>query len=247
MTGKELIAVTRNDILDDVQIPYLWSDAEILRNLNYGEVQACRRAHLIIDSSTANDSGTAATAGTAGQKPLCQVSIIANTATYNLSPKILQVRRCQLSSMTYPLDGPKTYAELDDFSDGWTGTGGLIGTTGTGGVPQYFINEPGNTITFVKRPTDAATAYLVVSRIPLLSFTINTSPEIMEQYHYGLCNWAAKLCYSKNDSETFNLAMAKEYEARFIQEFGQLPDAYSERMRRTVLQQGSIRPRVFGS
>jgi hypothetical protein len=247
MLGKEMIVNLRESILDDVAVPYLWSDTELLRNLNYAEVQACRRAHLIIDGTTANDNGTAGTAGTLGQKPLCTLTIVGNQATYLLSPKILQIKRCQLRSMTYPLSGPKTYPEMDELWTGWIGTNGTVGTAGSGGLPMYFLNEPGNTITFIPGPSTADTASLVVSRIPLTPFTLQTSPEIDEKYHEGLMDWAAHLAYMKNDSDTLNLNLAKVYEDRFVRSFGQLPDAYSDRMRKTLSQQQRMRPRNFGS
>lgn len=247
MLGRELVTVLRESILDDVRLPYNWSDLELLRNCVYAEVQACRRAHLIIDASTVNDSGTAATASTAGQQPLCTLSIIANTATYTLSPKVLQIKRCQLYSMATPLIGPVSYQELDDQLSGWVGTAGSIGTAGSGGYPTYFLNEPGNTITLVPAPSVVDTAALIVSRLPLIPFTANTSPEIAEGYHPGLLNWAAHLAYLKPDSDTLNLNLAAIYEQKFTQQFGSLPDAYSERMRRVLCQSQRMRPRVFGS
>ena len=247
MTGQELITAMRESILDDALPPYLWSDTELLRGLNYAEVQACRRAQLIIDSTTANDSGTAATAGTMGQKPLCTLTLVANQATYNLSPKVLQVKRCQLKSMTYPLIGPVEYPMLDELISGWWGTSGTVATAGSGGYPICFLNEPVNTITFVRGPSISDTAQLVVSRIPLISFTIRTSPEIEEKYHEGLMDWAAHLAFMKPDSDTQNLNMAKYYESRFTARFGPLPDAYSEKMRRTLSQKQRMRPREFGS
>jgi hypothetical protein len=247
MTGQELIANLRESILDDTAPPYLWSDTELLRGLNYAEVQACRRAHLIIDGTTANDNGTAATAGTMGQKPLCALTIIADQAFYNLSPKILQIKRCQLKSMTYPLIGPVAYPELDEKMSGWIGTSGTFGTAGSGGVPTYFLNEPGNTITFVLAPAYIDTASLVVSRIPLTPFTLRTSPEIDEKYHEGLMDWAAHLAFMKPDAETINLNLAKVYEDRFTRQFGILPDAYSDRMRKVLSQRQRMRPREFGS
>jgi hypothetical protein len=371
MTGQELVAALRESRLDDTAPPYLWSDTELLRFLNYAEVQACRRAHLIIDWTTANDSGTAATAGTAGQKPLCSISLVAGQATYNLSPKILQVRRCQLKAMTYPLTGPISFAELDERMADWWGTAGTVcstdngvsatgtiisngtlgtanavitvgtngytlaaalanendvlrGTSGadsldhlksainnggtsslhkcsaknplvtaafavqgtagtmtltarlkgiagndiallstdvnltmsgsymTGGVnntgyPTYFINEPTNTITFVLAPSAIDTAQLVVSRIPLLPFTLQTSPEIEEKYHEGLMDWAAHLAFRKPDSDTLNLNLSKLYEDQFTAQFGSLPDAYTEKMRKTISMADRMRPREFGS
>jgi len=247
MVGKDLIAVLRETHLDDQKLPYLWQDPELLRNINYAEVQACRRAHLIIDSSTANDSGTAGTASTMGQRPLCTLSITAGTAIYNLSSKILQVKRCQLASMTYPLNGPLTYPALDDYASGWMGTAGSIGTAGSGGYPWGFLNEPGNTITFVPAPSASDTAYLVVSRLPLVPITYQTPPEIDEQYHIDILDWAAHLAFMKPDSDTQELNLAKVYEDKFTSKFGPLPDAYSERMRKTLLQRQRMRPREFGS
>lgn len=249
MTGQELVAVLRESYLDDNKLPYGWSTVELLRNLNYAEVQACRRAHLIIDGTTANDSGTAATAGTLGQKPLCTLSIVADTATYNLSPRILQVRRCQLASMTYPLRGPVSTDELDDIYgfSGWRGTGNIVGTAGSGGFPFCFLNEPGNTITFVRAPSESTTAHLVVSRIPLINFTLLTSPEIDSQHHEGLCDWAAHLAFMKPDSETQNLNLAKYYEDAFTEKFGALPNAYVERLYKVLSQNQRMRARPFGS
>jgi hypothetical protein len=247
MTGRELIAHMRESVLDDVAVPYLWLDSELLRSLNFAEVQACRRANLIIDGTTGNDSGTAGTAGTLGQRPLCSLSIVANQATYLLSPKILQIKRCQLKSMTYPVTGPVSYPQLDEQMSGWIGTSGTVGTAGSGGYPTYFINEPGNTITFVRAPSSSDTAALVVSRLPLIPFTLNTSPEIDEKWHEGLINWAAHLAFSKPDSDTLNLNLAAEYEKKFTREFGPAVDAYSERMRKVLSQKTRMRPRVFGS
>jgi hypothetical protein len=247
MTGKELVGHLRESILDDSAPPYLWSDTELLRYLNYAEVQACRRAHLIIDGSTANDNGTAGTAGTAGQRPLCTLAIVPDTAVYSLSPKILQIRRCQLRSMTYPLDGPKTYEEVDEFMSGWIGTSGTVGTAGSGGHPMCYLNEPGNTITFIRAPSAADTASLVVSRIPLTPFTLQTSPEIEEKYHEGLMDWAAHLAYMKSDSEGIDLNLSKVYEDKFTRQFGSLDDAFSDRMKKTLSQKQRMRPRQFGS
>lgn len=247
MTGQELITHLREIYLDDLAIPYLWTDTELLRDLNYAEVQACRRAHIIIDRTTANDNGTAATAGTLGRKPLCSVTIAANQATYAISPKILQVKRCQLASMTFPLTGPVTHEELDERFSGWFGTSGTIGTAGSGGNPTYFMNEPSNSLTLVLAPSTADTARLIVSRIPLTPFTLSTSPEIEEKYHMDLCEWAAHLAFLKPGEKTYDPNLAKIHEDRFTRIFGPLPDAKGERLRKMLSMSQRMRPRTFGS
>jgi hypothetical protein len=124
--------------------------------------------------------------------------------------------------MTYPLSGPVSYAELDEFMSGWWGTSGTVGTAGSGGYPTYFLNEPPNTLTFVLAPSVVDTAHLVVSRLPLVSFTLQTSPEIETEYHEGLLDWAAHLAFMKPDTETLNLNLAKLYEDAFTERFGQI-------------------------
>jgi hypothetical protein len=247
MLGRELVDELRESYLDDINLPYLWQPNELIRNLNRAEVQATRRAHLLIDSTTANDSGTAGTASTMGQMPLCKLTIVADQAVYRVSPKILQVRRLQLQSMTYPLTGPVSFAELDEVQSGWFGTSGTIGTAGSGGYPTYFLNEPNNMVTIVLAPSASDTAFLTVSRLPLISFTLQTSPEIDEQHHDGLLDWAAHLCFAKPDSETRNDNLAKYYSDKFTERFGPLSNAYGEKMKKTLSQMQRMRPREFGS
>lgn len=246
MIGQELITHLRESVLDDNVVPYLWSTTELLRFCNYAEVQACRRAHLIVDNAMANDYGTFATAGTVGVSPLCQLALLPNQAEYTLSRLILQVKRLQLRSMAVPLAGPYTYIEVDELMSGWMGTAGSVGTAGSGGNPSCYINEPGNKIIFVLAPSVADIADLVISRLPLTSFTLQTSPEVNIQYHEDLVDWAAHLAYMKPDAETFNPEMAKYYKDKFTSTFGPLPDAFSERNRKTLSMQGRMRPRTFG-
>ena len=247
MIGKEIIWHVRESMLDDVRLPYLWGDTELLRFANYAEVQACRRAQLIIDASTSNDSGTAGTASTMGQQALCRLPIVAGQALYTLSNKVLQVRRLQLLSMNAPLRGPSTYPQVDEFMPDWLGTAGTVPSAGANGYPDFWINEPGNTITFIRAPSMNDVASLVISRLPLINFTLETSPEIDGKYHIDICDWIAHLAFMKPDSETVNLVLAKQYEDSFTQKFGPLPDAYSDRMRKTLSQQVRMRTRRFGS
>jgi hypothetical protein len=255
MIGRDLITTLR-DRVDDGEKPYKWFDNELLRNLNYAEEEACRRAHLIIDDTIEEDYGTAGTFGAFGTAgtfanmntyPLCQVVISANVAVYTISRKVLQIRRCQLGSMTYPLIGPVTYNDLDNIFPEWKGTAGEISAAGSGGKPAYFLNEPNNVLTLVLAPSVADIAYLVVSRLPLMQFTFATSPEVEEQYHMGLIDWAAHLCFLKPNESTYNPTLATYYSDMFTRKFGPPVDAYVERMRKTINMQGRMRARPFGS
>ena len=68
MTLSELIAQLRIE-LDDTEEDYLWSDAELTRYLNEAEIEACRRARLIIDSTNVEVTVIDVTAG----NPVCDV------------------------------------------------------------------------------------------------------------------------------------------------------------------------------
>lgn len=52
MTVDELVAFVRKNLLDDTVEPYLWSDDTLTQLALEAEKEACRRAHLLVDSST---------------------------------------------------------------------------------------------------------------------------------------------------------------------------------------------------
>ena len=52
MTGAELLAYTRTDVLRDAATPYLWSDALIYRRLSEAQEIHARRAYSIVDETT---------------------------------------------------------------------------------------------------------------------------------------------------------------------------------------------------
>ena len=79
------------------------------------------------------------------------------------------------------------------------------------------------------------------------SFTLLTEPGIEEEYHEGLMDWATHLAYLKIGEKTFNPELARLYEAKFIQQFGPLPTAYGDRIRKTVILKQRMRSRIFGS
>jgi len=153
--------------------------------------------------------------------------------------------------MSEPLT-PVTRDELDSLYYDWGAASGTAGTSGTAGgdgpvYPECFLSELGNELTLVKAPTINDIASLIVVRLPLLQFTLSTSPEIAERHHDGLLDWAAHLAYMKNDSDTLNLNLAAVYEKKFTERFGPMPDAYTEKMRRELPRRQRMRPREFGS
>ena len=58
-------------------------------------------------------------------------------------------------------------------------------------------------------------------------------PQIRPVYHVQMADWAISLCYLLPDSELFDEQAAKRYETRFVQSFGERPNALTHRNRRS--------------
>lgn len=134
MTATEIIKVIREGILYDNATPYLWSDDLLEIYLNQAEREACRRANLIIDDSTASDSE-------AVPLPLCTVNVVAGTSVYTLSKKIIRIKNCTPSWNSIDIE-QKTEGWLDEFHPDWR-----IAT----GTPVYFLQDKSK-ITLVPKP-----------------------------------------------------------------------------------------------
>lgn len=80
MTLEELVAAARLK-LDDAVLPYLWTTDELVNYANEAEREACRRANLIVDRTTA---------------AYCRIAVVAGKYLYTLPNKILQVRSTYL-------------------------------------------------------------------------------------------------------------------------------------------------------
>lgn len=228
MTTPELIIALR-ELLDDEQQPYLWKDSALVRYLNDAERQACRRAYLIIDRQTS---------------AICNVTLSASVASYTLHSKVLQLRRVVVGSGPSPLL-VYTKEELDALQD----IGGTDWASITPGIPELVIHEANDELIFYPPPQSADVAYLEVARLPLIDLTNDnsSSPEVPLMYQEDLILWGAHRAYMKNDSDTLNLGLAKEYETKYTDRFGPLPSASNERKRKSWAMKMKARPREFGT
>lgn len=226
MTTPELIIALR-ELLDDEKLPYLWQDSALVRYLNDAERQAARRAYLLIDRNTAS---------------ICMLSLLASTASYTLHSKVLTIRRATVDSSEIPLI-VYTKEEVDFLVN--------VGNTWESvnvGIPEIVIHEANDELIFYPPPQSADTARFEVARLPLvdLANVDTSSPEIPVMYHEDLILWGAHRAYMKNDSDSINMGLSKEYEDKFEKRFGPLPTARSERIRRSQSARQKARPREFG-
>lgn len=199
----ELITSARNQADDADSIDALWADSEWTEYANDAENEACIRANLLIDSTSA----------------LTSIAVSSGIATYGLDAKILIVKRVKLANGTEPL--VKTSRRvLDATYPDWENDSGTV---------RSWLPDDSNKITLYRKPNAATTLNLMVSRLPLnpmlLADKLTQSPEIDAQYHQGLVDWMLHRAYSKQDSQTLDTGKAKEHLKRFTARFGERPPA----------------------
>lgn len=213
MTLEDIIAEFRRT-MTDAALPYLWSDVEIISYLNSAIDEACERALLIEDRTTA---------------ACCQITLIAAQADYALHTKVIKVKRLTYAGRALT----ETSVEALDNED-------PLWETRTGEPRQYVLT--GKTgLRLVPTPTTATVAvidkiYLTVYRTPLVAFDSDSDtddiPELPALYHLRLMPWIYRCALLKTDTETMNAPKALEHEAVFERSFGLRPDANVQRKRR---------------
>lgn len=206
MNVGELLTRARNRLNDAVKgtgSDSFWSDYELIDDYANAArdrmFQACKR--LIVDSSTALD---------ASGLPLCRIPIVAGTATYQLSTKIIGINRFKLISQTSPIQ-PITVDVMDAYGYDWQ-------DGSTGAPTNYIVDLNTDAITLYPTPSANDTAYLTVCRYPLARLTAQTksqSLEFREEYHEDLIPGILFRAYSKQDSEIYNPRKAQEQLALF--------------------------------
>jgi hypothetical protein len=83
MNVTEIISLERETILDDVKAPYLWSNAELVFDLNEALNELTREVWLITDQSTAS---------------VTQIKLLSNVGLYSLDERVVNVKSARLAS-----------------------------------------------------------------------------------------------------------------------------------------------------
>jgi hypothetical protein len=201
----ETLKTTVRRRLDDLQAPYLWSNEDLAEYANDAEREACRRARLIVDSTTAE---------------IVSISLGVGASTYDLDQRILFIKRVKVSDISTPLRRV-SFRDLDRSAPGWEDE------TGT---PQAYVPDMDeDKLRVYPIPTAAATATLTVNRLPLEDMANDTdTPEIKPRYHDSLVYWMEYRAYSKQDAETRDDQKAAKALSMFEQEFGKKSSAIDE-------------------
>lgn len=209
-------AATRADDLADGK---LWSRSEWIEYANDAQDEACRRARLLVDSTT---------------PAVCSITLVDGTPTYELHDSIIFVRRVRLLESA---DGTALSilkrahsADLDrSVGPGWQEEVGQ---------PRMWVPDLDDH-KFRPYPTpytDDWEVSLTVHRTALVPAANeiypmedgDDEPEIRRRWHLGLVNWMLFRAYSKQDSQAYNPKAAAAFLADFEAEFGKKSSAIDE-------------------
>jgi len=216
MEAGELFEIFRQQA-DDTATPRLWQDDELMTWLNDAEVEACRRARLLVDSRGTAVTVRSATTGTSTSTTTTththgRVTLGSGTDMYDLDPRIIYLRRVKLAGRTLPLE-QIDYRDLDARIPGWEDH--------TGTVSAYVRGLDSGKFRPYRIPTTTGTCILTVVREPLQKMVeLEHTPEIPSRYHINLLDWVYFRAYSKKDSQAYDANLAAQHLALFEAEFG---------------------------
>lgn len=196
MNLRDLIDRFRLDT-QDLQAPFAWTDDEIRDYANEAEDEACRRASLLVDSSSAST----------------EIDVAAGEAVLELDESVIYVRRAILVSTGRRLV-PRVVRAMDDEVPGWE--------SNQASSPVVFVPDWESGKLRLWPPSakvDVVRTTIVRTPLKPMSNELDT-PEIPRRHHAGLLDWMKHLGYLKRDTDTFDPKKASEHEERFTAEFG---------------------------
>ena len=200
MLLSEMLTHTASEFLDDRadlvdgENDDLWSDAYLVRQFNQAEKILCRRAWAIIEY---------------GKAPAGIFVLATDKVLYDLHPSILRVFDATPSTQTLPLgrsddillrDNSLLNRGVDsDFTAYDVGElAALLGTSSYTGAPLAIATDAGTHQARVSPiPTSTQNGVVValkIARLPINELTLDdtdASPEVDEQWHLALCEYAA--------------------------------------------------------
>lgn len=201
----DLIKLFRHEV-DDTVAPYLWSDLEAIDYANDAQDEACRRARLLVDSTT---------------PALCRLTVpLADAGVVALDPRVLFVRRVRIAGRKAL--SRMSMQDMESYNAYWQDAAPR--------TPVHFIPdfETGKLLLWPTPDTDVQLELTVV-RLPLLEMNDGQdSPEIAPRMHRSLRFWMMFRAYSKQDSQANDPKKAADALTLFEQEFGKKSSAIDE-------------------
>jgi hypothetical protein len=191
MNLAELVSHTRCSVLRDTAVPQLWSNTELIRFLNFGYKDFAIRTHNIIDDTTA---------------AYCTFDTVVGQDIYELNDAVLLID--ELGIAEYDVDNVLTnYTPLRDCTRE-QGRRSFI----SGRPCRYTAQVRTKTLRLLPTPDAVYTIEMVVARKPKKDLAADGDvPEIAEEYHLNLCDFAAWRALTNNDPDGSNMVAAKTF------------------------------------
>lgn len=219
MELQDLIAEFRNQV-SDTEVPYLWSDPEVLRYAIDAQDMFVRRIGGIEDVTVA--------AADVGAPPtrLPDLALTASSPYSSHSQYILRIRSGRLLTVRRDAKFISESGLRNVVVRDYGRTIGLtLDDTDIGDVSYGVLGIRKNYVRWVRVPSAVDTCRLNIYRLPYPRITAQEDDlEVDELHHMHLLLWMKKLAYGKQDAEARDDKKAAEYEAAF--------DRYCEQARR---------------
>lgn len=197
MKVSDLIAVMREDYLDDVLKPHKFGDKFMLRSLNRAEEEACLRQPLLVD-----------------QPAFAAITLQSGVSEYDLDDRVVMVRAAHYE--TKPLR-QWSRSTLDAHRPSWQEEAG---------EPTEYLIEGATGMKFRTVQTPGASEHgrvidLTVWRQPEARMSqLDHSPEIPLPHHFDLMWFVLSEAVGRPDEDTQDEVLRDRYMERFDGVFG---------------------------
>jgi hypothetical protein len=202
---RECLLRDTSDATDSRDAGQLWTDAALVRYINDGMNQFAIATCLLRDETTA---------------AITQITLVEGQEQYDMDKRVVavfgtRVDNRHLSRTTYG----GLFSNAGDLTLGYTRVGPCAN-----GVPQKFYTDRETGKIGVYPPPSAEYAGQVltlrVARKPLEPLVISNTealPEIPEEYHLDILEWAAWRALRNHDTDAENMAKASAHKTRFTE------------------------------
>lgn len=202
-----LIDAYREESHDHAKPPFM-SNERLAQIANEAQIEACRRASLIVDSTA----------------DFCAVPVTAGDPLVELDSHIIDVKRIRISTSSLPLAIAWTQ-DMDERIPGWESHHGT--------PTNYITDYQTGLLRLYPIPDVPADVRMTVNRLPLKAMDgDHDEPEIRAEYHPALVQWMLHKAYAKNDTDQLAPEKSAQALSEFEKEFGKRSSARNESWQR---------------